>query len=111
VIPFGAASGWEAAVFDHFKAVVTTMLCKVREYRSAGADDLVGGSTYTIDVWDDHPLAGEVYGALARVRAQLTDLRARVERARPSENTPRRYTRVVIYAGQCLIHEDDGHGH
>jgi predicted transcriptional regulator len=108
VIPFGASSGWEAAVFDHFKAVVMTVLCKLRDHRSADFNDVVGGSTYTIDVWDGHPLTEEVYGTLARVRGLLGDLRRRAEELRPSSETPARHTRVVIYAGQCLIHEDDG---
>ena len=108
VIPFGASVGWEAAVFDHFKAVVATVLCKLRDHRSADSNDVVGGSTYTIDVWDGHPMAEEVFGTLARVRGLLGDLRRRAEELRPSKETPARHTRVVIYAGQCMIHEDDG---
>ena len=109
VIPFGAASGWEAAVFDHFKALVTTVLCKLRDDRAAGLDDAVGGSTYTIDVWDGHPAADEVYGALARIRRSLGELRTKAEQFNQSGEVPARHTRVVIYAGQCLIHEGDGH--
>ena len=57
VIPLGAAVGWEAAVFDHFKALVTTVLCRLGENRTAPAlADRIGGSTYTIDVWPGHPL-------------------------------------------------------
>jgi hypothetical protein len=107
IIPFGSEVGWEAAVFDHFKALVTTVLRKLGEPRAPEQADVVGGSTYTIDVWDDHPLRDEVYGALAQVRGILGDLRARVRTSTPSGAVPPRHTRVVIYAGQCLIEEGE----
>lgn len=105
VIPLGAPVGWEAAVFDHFKALVTTILCRLQENRTAGLADQVGGSTYTIDVWQEHPLAEEVYGALGRIRAALGELRGRVEQFNETHEVPETHTRVVIYAGQCLINE------
>jgi hypothetical protein len=108
VIPLGAPVGWEAAVFDHFKALVTTILCRLREDRTAPAlVDRVGGSTYTIDVWNGHPLAEEVYGTLARLRAQLSELRSRVDEFNRERTLPDAYTRVLIYVGQCLIQEDN----
>jgi hypothetical protein len=109
VIPLGAPVGWEAAVFDHFKALVTTILSRLREDRSAAAHDQVGGSTYTIDVWEGHPLAEEVYGALSRMRSSLSDLRARVLEFNADRPVPEVHDRVVIYAGQCLIHEGNDH--
>jgi hypothetical protein len=104
VVPLGAPVGWEAAVFDHFKALVTTVLGRLDEHRTA-PDDQVGGSTYTIDVWDGHPLSDEVYGTLGRLRATLGDLRARVATFNATTELPNQHTRVVIYAGQCLIRE------
>jgi hypothetical protein len=109
VIPFGAAVGWEAAVFDHFKALVTTVLCKLDGQRAPERADVVGGSTYTIDVWEGHPLADEVYGALAKVRDLLGGIRARAQASNPSGAVPPRHTRVVIYAGQCLTQEGEPH--
>jgi hypothetical protein len=109
VIPLGAPVGWEAAVFDHFKALVTTVLSRLREDRGAVAQDQVGGSTYTIDVWEGHPLAEEVYGALSRMRSSLSDLRARVLEFNADRPVPEIHDRVVIYAGQCLIHEGNEH--
>ena len=106
VIPLGAPAGWEAAVFDHFKALVATILCRLGEERTAPAD-LVGGSTYTIDVWDGHPLAQEVYGALGRIRTSLSDLRERVAKFNEAQALPDPHTRVVVYAGQYLIEETD----
>jgi hypothetical protein len=105
VIPLGAPVGWEAAVFDHFKALVTTILSRLREGRSAALQDQIGGSTYTIDVWDGHPLADEVVGVLGRMRASLSDLRARVSEHNASRALPEQHTRVVIYVGQSVIQE------
>jgi DNA-binding transcriptional ArsR family regulator len=106
VIPLGAAGGWEGAVFDHFKALVTTVLWRVRDNRPAALEDQIGGSTYTIDVWDGHPLEEEVTGTLSRVRAALSDLRTRVAEYNNEHDLPSRHARVVIYAGQCVVLED-----
>ena len=106
VVPLGAPVGWEAAVFDHFKALVTPVLSRLNENRATAIDDLVGGGTYTIDVWPGHPLADEVYGTLGRLRTTLSDLRGRVAEINRGQTVPEAHTRVVIYAGQCLIHED-----
>jgi len=109
VIPLGASAGWEAAIFDHFKALVTTIICRLRdEHDTTALSDRVGGSTYTIDVWAGHPLADEVYGSLERIRAQLSNLRERVEAFNGEQEIPETNTRVVIYAGQCLIGEGNG---
>jgi DNA-binding MarR family transcriptional regulator len=109
VIPLGAPVGWEAAVFDHFKALVTTILGRLREDRAAALEDQIGGSTYTIDVWDDHPLADEVRGALGRMRAQLSELRQRVLDFNTEGKVPEAHHRVVIYVGQCVIPEGNDH--
>jgi len=105
VIPLGAPVGWEAAVFDHFKALVTTILSRLRADRTTALGDSVGGSTYTVDVWDGHPLAEEVYGTLGRVRSSLGELRARVTEFNGTAELPEHHTRVVIYVGQSLINE------
>jgi DNA-binding MarR family transcriptional regulator len=108
VIPLGASVGWEAAVFDHFKALVTTVMRRVRENRPATAiGDQLGGSTYTIDVWDGHPLAEEVYGTLGRLRASLSELRSRVQDFNAHNELPSAYTRAVIYVGQSLTQESN----
>src|SRR5262249_27718918 len=64
VLPMGSTFGWEAAVFDHFQALVTTVLAKLRMDAGASAADLVGGSTYTLEVWEGHPLQDEAMGEL-----------------------------------------------
>jgi len=110
VIPLGAPAGWEAAVFDHFKALVTTVLSRLSANRSTAPDDPIGGSTYTIDVWPDHPLAEEVYGSLGRIRTMLSDLRKRVTDFNQARELPEVHTRAVIYVGQCLINEGNESG-
>jgi hypothetical protein len=105
VIPIGASIGWEAAVFDHFKAVTKTILVRLGNKGKASLDDVVGGSTYTIDIWEGHPLADEVRNTLKQMRGTLTDLRERVTTYSETHPTPDEHERVVIYAGQCLIQE------
>lgn len=106
VVPFGAPVGWEAAVFDHFQAMVNTITGRLDQDRAvASPKDRVGGSTYSVEVWDGHPHAEEVYGTLARMRAALGEQRAKVERFNAEHGLPQSYTRVVLYAGQCLIEE------
>ena len=108
VIPLGAPAGFEAAVFDHFKALVTTVIRRIGTSGSAAdSPQRVGGSTYTIDVWDGHPLAEEVFGTLTRLRTELSELRQRVldyDEQAPAK-APR--SRVVIYVGQNVTAEED----
>ena len=106
VVPLGATAGWEAAVFDHYKALVTTLICRLRD--GAGTpqlEDTVGGSTYTLSVWPGHPMADEVYGTMRRLRAELSSMRERVAKLNQECDVPDAHTRVVIYLGQSLINE------
>lgn len=111
VIPLGATFGWEAAVFDHFKAVIGTVLNRLQVGPAVPlAQDRVGGSTYTIDLWRGHPLEEEVLGTLQHLRTQLSDLRQRVTDinktyAHPPDNPPAK-DRVVIYVGQNVVNEN-----
>lgn len=108
VVPLGAPVGWEAAVFDHFKAMVNTIAGKLRNNRSAPElSDRVGGSTWSYDIWRGHPLEDEVYGTLGRLRTMLNDLRTRVDQANAENVRPDEGTRVVVYAGQCIIGDQD----
>ncbi|MBN1612238.1 MAG: hypothetical protein JW940_36740 [Polyangiaceae bacterium] len=106
VVPLGATDGWEAAVFDHYKALVTTLICRLRD--GAGTpqlEDTVGGSTYTLSVWPGHPMADEVYGTMKRLRAELSSMRERVAKLNQECDVPDAHTRVVIYLGQSLVNE------
>lgn len=107
LIPVGAAVGWEAAVLDQFQAMVKTICCRLRdEDPAANASGKVGGSTYTLDVWPGHPMEGEAYSTLARLRASLVDLRQRIESYNAEVPTPPQRNQVVLYVGQCVIAED-----
>lgn len=107
VVPLGARTGWEAAVYDHFHAVVKTIVCKLRQ-DSDGATprDRVGGSTYSFEVWDGHPLADRVYEQLAKFREATTNLLAEVDAFNAEHGGPARRDRVTVYMGQCVIREE-----
>jgi hypothetical protein len=106
-VPFGSPVGWEAAVFDHFQAMVKTIVCRLREDRAAPMpSDQIGGSTYTLDVWPDHPLQEEAVATLSRMRSALGDLRRRIDEFNAEHRQPERFTQVVVYMGQCLIQQD-----
>lgn len=104
-VPPGTPGGWEAAVFDHYQAVVTT-ICNKLTLSNQGVDaDDVGASTFRYDVWEGHPLHGEVLSLLRRVREQMRDLRQRVEAhnatAVASEEVSRE--QLIAYAGQTRL--------
>lgn len=108
-VPLGSPVGWEAAIFDHFQAMIKTILCRLREDRAAPTlTDRIGGSTYTVDVWPGHPLEQEAYETLARLRATLVDLRERIEAHNALQPLPDTFNQVVLYVGQCVIQQDGG---
>jgi hypothetical protein len=108
VIPLGESRGWEAAVFDHFQALVTTIVTKLRaEPGLAAAADSIGGSTYSIDVWPGHPLEAEAKSELANFRTRVSDLRKRAAAYNRDHEMPKKTTRVVIYGGQCVIDAEE----
>jgi len=102
-VPLGDSLGWEAAVLDHYQAMTSAISAKLSE-RGAGAraKDVVGGSTWSLDVWAGHPLEEEATRTLARVREQVEDLRTRIDQynAQATAEGPRQ--RVVIYVGQYV---------
>jgi hypothetical protein len=108
-VPLNAAAGWEAAVFDHVQAMVQTICQRLSSGAAVpGGSESVGGSTYSFDVWDEHPMAAEVQAALARFRAEHTALRERVEAFNREHELPARYRQVVVYGGQCLLERENG---
>lgn len=110
-VPVGTSQGWEAAVLDHLQAVITAICVKLRTGTSRSADsDVVGGSTFTLDVWPGHPLEAEARGTLGRLRQSVNDLRDRIDRhnasaPRPSGESDRE---VTVYVGQFVkTHDTD----
>lgn len=102
MVPLNSSVGWEAAIFDHFQAMVKTISCRLRD-DSAVPKECVGGSTYTLDVWPEHPLEGEARATLAQLRNTLGDLRRRIEDFNATHALPERHDQIVLYVGQCLI--------
>jgi hypothetical protein len=98
VIPVGASAGWEAAMLDHYQAVVTTMINKVAgKPDGARRGTATGGSTYHFDLYAGHPHEREVLELLTTLRSNLTELRTRAGSHAP---TPGQGYRVTFYMGQ-----------
>ena len=109
VILYGDEFGWEAALFDHFQAMVTAIASKVTQGKNRAArGDATGGSTYHFDLYRGHPQEQAVLGLLSSVRERASALREQVERARvtpagaPPAEAPDGY-RVVFYVGQNAL--------
>jgi hypothetical protein len=98
-VPLGSAAGWEAAVFDHFQAVVKTICTKL----TSEPTRTVGGSTYSFEVWSGHPLEAEVLDQLERMRNAASDLRGRVCSYNEGHVRPPEALHVTFYAGQHAV--------
>ena len=106
VIGFGAAAGWEAALFDHYQALVLAIVAKLRAgQRRAELQDKIGGSTFTFELWRAHPMEAEVLGFLAHVRKAGIDLRARLDayNAAHAASADESALRVIAYVGQSVM--------
>jgi hypothetical protein len=105
LIPLGASDGWEAAVADHYQALVTTITTKLRLWgRRSAANDWVGGSTYSIELTREHPLFEEVVGFLSSMRQRAVSLGRRVEELKGHEPDPSEGSlNVILYVGQTVL--------
>ena len=109
VIPLGATRGWEASIFDHFQAVVQTICQRLQENdNQTSPSGEVGGSTYTFEIWTDHPMEREVLSQLAELRDRLGDLRSRVATFNRTHEPTHNVRRVVTYVGQCQLDSETG---
>jgi hypothetical protein len=109
-VPVGSDGGWEAAVLDHFQAMVGAICVKLRAGASRSQhSDATGGGTYTFGVWPGHPLEDEARAVLPHVRTLVNDLRERIDRHNTSTPGPAVQTPVVFYMGQ-YVKADDGIG-
>jgi hypothetical protein len=107
VIPLGSARGWEAAVYDHLKAVVQTITQRLQLAESGGRDQgTVGGSTYGFDIWPGHPFEAEVLELLRSFRERAGELRSRVEGHNRRSGVPASFREVVSYVGQCVFERE-----
>jgi len=105
VIARDAKAGWEAAIFDHFQALVKTVVGRLRREPPGAGSELVGGSTYTFVVWPGHPFYDAVSGELSDFRRRRTELRAKVDAYNAASGIPPRHQKIISYAGQCVIVE------
>lgn len=104
VMDGSSGKGWEAALYDHFAAVVRTLCARIDpDTASEDRRQYIGGSTYSLDVGPEHPLEREVLGTLARLRSELSELRRRVNEHNDQHPEERRDERVVLYFGQHLL--------
>jgi len=103
VVPLGAINGWEAAVFDHVQAVVQTICQRLSPPSQSVQAELVGGSTYSFDVWGGHPLEAKVKAQLAELRGRLGELRLEVDDYNRAQGLAQSYEQVITYVGQCIM--------
>lgn len=105
MIPVGSEAGWETAILDHFNAVCTALVNKLRiGGASAAARTLIGGTTLSFDLTPNHPHADEVKGLLTRVRGEALEIWRRVAAYNAEHPPPEELLeRVIFYAGQNYI--------
>ncbi len=108
VLPMGSPQGWEAALFDHYQAMVHAFANKLGQgHNRSLPQDVIGGSTWSFDVWDEHPHKDEVYGLLRTMRAQVSELRGRVTAYNQIHRQPGRpFDKITFYVGQNVRAED-----
>ena len=104
LLPIGETAGWEAAMLDHYTAVVAALCAKLRNGQTrALPSDQLGGSTFSFDVWTGHPQEQRVLSLLTehrRILAALWDEVTKIERDKPGA-----FTRVTFYCGQLVTRE------
>jgi hypothetical protein len=100
-IPVGAEFGWEAAISDHFRALVTAVGQKLEHGRSESGDRN-GGETLGFLVYDGHPMQQEVYELLQTTRGRLDEIWTRVAAYNRINRPPEHADRVTFYFGQSV---------
>ncbi len=105
--------GWEAAVFDHYHAMIHAVCTKLAPDRDMGADHaVVGGSTYTLGVWDGHPLEGRIVDFFEDIRTRARQLRTSIEAhnealdASPPKASQSRLKTFIFYVGQTVFYPE-----
>ncbi len=93
--------GWEAAMFDHYQAMVQALCARLNHGLDETDEPRGGGSTYTYVISEQHPLRDEVMGFLSDVRRRAEELRKRVSYYnREHPEAIRNPVRVTAYVGQ-----------
>ena len=112
LIGLESPAGWEAAVFDHFQAMVTAVTAKLATGATyATRHDVIGGSTYAFTVWEGHPHRDEALGVLARARQEAVDLRQKIEAYNATQPFAQAtWERITFYVGQSVLTQSEGNG-
>lgn len=101
VIGLDNTEGWEAAVFDHYQALVSTIMQRLSvAARQASLKDRVGGSIYTFDIWEEHPERERILSLLEQVRSAAREAREAAMATGVPEGADT--TRVTFYVGQNI---------
>jgi hypothetical protein len=106
VLPLGSSAASEAALFDHYQAVVRTLCARLQAASDASQRSRSGGSTYSFTIWAGHPCEDEVHDLLREYRERHSELRERIEAYNREHALPERYERVTAYGGVCVLDED-----
>ncbi len=107
LIPVGESAGWEAAIIDHHRAVLAALAAKVVDGPHAStADDEVGGTTLTFDLWPGHPRDQEVRKLLVATRKRIIALWGEVEEHNRAHRQEAAH-HVTFYCGQYVTNEKD----
>ncbi len=108
LISVGEAAGWEAAIIDHHRAVLSALAAKaVNGRHSSAANDTIGGTTLVFDIWAGHPKEQEVLDLLAATRQRVIALWDEVEAYNQTNESNEAY-QVTFYCGQYLKEEEPG---
>lgn len=109
LIPVGQAAGWEAAIIDHHRAVLNALAAKtVSGKHVSAADDEVGGTTLSFDLWPGHPREFEVRKLLAGIRKQVIPLWDDILEYNNRVGCPDDAYNLTFYCGQYLVEEEEG---
>jgi hypothetical protein len=101
VILPGQSAGWEAALLDHYQALVGAICSKLSNIPDSRQDPArIGGSTFSFDVWPGHPNAERVYSLLQKTRAEFGVLWDEVHAHNERNGRPPSHDRVTFYFGQ-----------
>jgi hypothetical protein len=107
LIPVGESAGWEASVIDHHRAVHTALAAKIvgGPHTSAAQDEL-GGTTLSFDLWKGHPLEQEVRQLLSETRKRIISLWEAVE-GHNAMNAHKVEFNVTFYCGQNVTGDEE----
>lgn len=100
LIPVGDEVGWEAALIDHHRAVLSALAAKVESgVHGSVANEELGGTTVCYDLWPGHPKEREVRELLSDTRRRLAALWDEVEEMNRDQRERIEYA-LTFYCGQ-----------